>query len=557
MPDRPVHPRDRLPGMVLGIACILYIALLPVMPLMEPDEGRYSLIPHEMNVAGDYVTPRLKGVAYFEKPPLCYWATALAFKVFGATPFAARLFTGLCAGGCILLAYRMGRYLHGRRTGVYAAALLSTSLFPFALGRVSVLDMPLAFFVTLAVWSGFRALNDEPRRKRPLYGLYAASALAFLTKGLIGIVFPFAILILWAACLRRGRDILRLISPVGIGILLVLAGPWLILVQRANPDFFWFFFVQEHFLRYTTTMHARYQPFYYFIPIAIAGIMPWLGFLPEACGRVRFQTLFERKEQLFFAVWAGFIFVFFSASSSKLIPYIAPIFPPLAVMLGHVFRTYDEAPAARPGNPARELVPAALQSLVFIGVLLVPLFSPRYHIPPAQWWPWVVMPLTAAVVLVFLPRLVRQRTGRGWFATAYLLAALLLAGLVFPFGRVVAPQRSAYPTAQAVARLVPAGAELYQYRVCAYGIDFYTGRRTPVVGDFGELRFGIGRLGEGERRRYFLSPTEFERMIRNRAETYCITDDPDRVAQLRHGVVEVLWRNPSYLLLRLRGSAAE
>jgi len=545
-------------SILLAIPFFLYIALLPAMPLMEPDEGRYSLIPQEMNTTGDYVTPRLKGVHYFEKPALDYWATALALRVFGDNAFASRLFAGLCAWGCILLAYHMGRKLYGPQSGVYAAAFLSTCLFHFALGRVHVLDMPLAFFVGLATWSGYRhctALTARAR-KRWLYLLYLGSALAFLTKGLIGIVFPFGILSAWLMFERRWRDILGLVSPVGILILLAVAGPWLYLVQRANPDFLRFFFVQEHLLRYTTTMHNRYQPFYYFIPLVFAGLIPWLGFLPEVISglRPRLRGLLAGPEILFLTLWAGLILLFFSASSSKLIPYIAPVFIPLAVMGGNLCRIYDES---APERPARDLVPTlgiGLQAAAIIALVLSPVFMPRHQTVLIRIWPWLIFLVGAQLLLTFLPHQIRIRSGRGWFASIYLLSTLFLAGAAYPAGILITPHRSAYPIVEAMDHFLPRGAVLYQFKMCAYGIDFYTGKRTPVVDDFGELRYGIGKLAPREKSRYFLTSREFIDLHQAGREFYCVTDHPRKRAWLEHKApgTRLLWTNGTFSLLHLK-----
>ncbi len=212
------------------------------MPLIEPDEARYSDIPSLMNRTGDYITPHLNHVVYLEKPPLCYWATALLFKLFGENEFSSRLFAALCAWGCILLVYRMGKFFFDEKTGLFSAGVLSTFLFHAILGRVNTLDMPLTFFICLATWAGYRYFAGDGRRKGWLYLLYVGSALAFLTKGLIGIVFPFIITILWLSISKRWRDILRLFSPVGIILFLLISCPWIILVQKANKDFLWFFF---------------------------------------------------------------------------------------------------------------------------------------------------------------------------------------------------------------------------------------------------------------------------------------------------------------------------
>ena len=216
---------------------LLYLIPLPFIPLMEPDEGRYSAIPSAMNATGDYVTPRLKGAVYFEKPPLVYWATAVFFRIFGENEFSSRLFAALCAWGCILLVYRMGLFFHDARTGLYAAAVLTTFLYHVAIGRINILDMPLAFFVCMAIWCGFRYFAAAERKKGWLYLLYLFSALAFLAKGLIGIVFPFGVVVIWLLASGRWREIIALFSPVGILIFSAVSLPWLILVQRAESRF--------------------------------------------------------------------------------------------------------------------------------------------------------------------------------------------------------------------------------------------------------------------------------------------------------------------------------
>ena len=164
--------------------------------LWEPDEARYSLIPSAMNETGNYVTPHIKNTIYLEKPPLAFWGTAVSFKIFGENDFSARLFTGLCAWGCILLTFFMGGRFRDEKTGLYAAAVLTISVFPFILGRINILDIPLTFFLCLSIWLGYLSLTSEKKRYRS-YLFYFTCALAFLTKGIIGVVFPFAILVIW------------------------------------------------------------------------------------------------------------------------------------------------------------------------------------------------------------------------------------------------------------------------------------------------------------------------------------------------------------------------
>jgi 4-amino-4-deoxy-L-arabinose transferase-like glycosyltransferase len=396
------------------VPLILYLCLLPVLPLMEPDEGRYALIPQAMNATGDFVTPHLKGVVYLEKPPLAYWATALAFKIFGEGEGSARLFSALCAWGCLLLVYAMGAHFHDRKTGLYGAAVFTTMALPFALGRINILDMPLAFFITLSVWFGFLAIREPGRvRKAMLYLLYVAMALAFLTKGLVGVVFPFAILVLWLFCRRRPGDVLRLLSPVGAVLFLALAGPWLYFVQQANPEFFHFFFVQEHFLRYTTTLHERNEPFYYYLPVLAGGTLPWWPYLFQAIRGSRSGTRrltprprFDRDEWSFCLLWAATVFLFFTLSSSKLASYMAPLCPPLAHLMGFFFRE-----GTRHGEPAGfwHRLPGVLQALALAALILVPLSVPEYIRIGQPHWAWLALPVAIQLAILVVPEWLRGR----------------------------------------------------------------------------------------------------------------------------------------------------
>jgi len=509
------------------VPLILYVAVLPVMPLMEPDEARYALIPQYMNQAGDYITPHLKGVAYLEKPPLAYWATALFFKTFGENAFAARLFAGLCAWGCILLVCNMGSFFHGRKTGLYSAAVLSVSLLLFALGRINILDMPLTLFLCLAIWCGFRFFQSPGMTdKKWLYGFYGSSALAFLTKGVIGVVFPPAVIVLWLLWSRRRRDILRILSPGGILLFALPVGAWLFMVQRANPDFFWFFFIHEHFLRYTTKIHERVEPFWYYLPVVFLGITPWWAYITRALMGVRRKKyeLFSGAEIRLYASWTGFIFLFFSLSSSKLASYIAPVILPFAVLMGCIFASYedqsdDDASGEGDKTASWTLVPAVVLSLALGGLMLAPLFVREYReiVPPGGCWLWLVIPAIVAAAILFIPETLRRKAKTGWFASIYILFALYLVSLLFPLSHYLTPGKSALDVARAIRAHVPADAVVYQYRSNMYGIDFYTGRNTPIVEDLGELKYGADRINPQEREGRFPTEDQFVRAVKKAA----------------------------------------
>lgn len=545
------------------IPLILYVGLLSILPQMEPDEARYSLIAAAMNDSGNYVTPHIKNTIYLEKPPLVSWVTAVSFKIFGENDFSARLFAGLCAWGCILLVYFIGRHFRDERTGLYAAAVLTITCFHFLIGRINILDMPLTFFICLAIWLGYLAL--ESNKKRYLFYLfYFVCALTFLTKGLIGIVFPFAVLIIWLIWAGQWRKIWRLFSPVGILIFLIVVCPWIILAQKENPDFLWFFFVREHFLRFTTKMHGKTEAFYYYLPIIIGGTVPWAVYLIKTWKKNALkESLFARNENKFLVVWFLFVFLFYTFSSSKLATYIAPVFIPLALFAGSLFKNYEENREQQESKTGKIIfqIMIMLQSLIFILALFVPPVLQRYSdaekglviMISGYWWLYILLPGIVLILMTFLPDLIFGRLKKGWFLTIYILSGLFLGSILFPANDFLAPYRSAKVVREPIARLVPAGQDLYQYRVNFYGIDFYNKIRTPIVEDFGELSEGIAKLAPEEKKHYFLSVEGFYDLIGQKKEIYCITQHQARLKEIRAKFprTRVLWDNGAFYILRI------
>jgi len=550
------------------IPLFLYIFLLPVMPLIEPDEARYSCIPSLMNHTGDYITPHLHHVVYLEKPPLGYWATALLFKIFGENEFSSRFFTALCAWGCIFLVYRIGAFFHDEKTGLYSAGVLSTFLFYSILGKINILDIPLAFFVCLATSAGYRYFAGDCQKKGWLYLLYVGSGLAFLTKGLIGVVFPFAIIILWLFISKRWRDMLRLFSPVGMILLLLISCPWIILVQKANKDFLWFFFIHEHFLRYTATNGSRNHPIWFYIPIVLLGTLPWSAFLLKALkeGVEKRASLFRATEKTFLLIWIFFIFIFFSFSSCKLIPYIAPIFIPIAIIFGHLFRLYEDRNInlkKRRGKRFLYDLPIILMSLLFIAGLILAclirnlsLGAYQINLPFENGWRLILLPILFLLMMVFLPPLVERKWRRGWFFTVTILSTLFLVSIHFPISHFLTPYKSAYPVSRAIRALLPANQEVYQFRTSLYGIEFYNKIRTPLVGRYGggELDFGVHQLPSDERSHYFLLYGQFYHRCKEKGDIYCVTQGKENMEELKKEVstLKVIWDNGTFYLLRLR-----
>jgi 4-amino-4-deoxy-L-arabinose transferase-like glycosyltransferase len=205
---------------LLAALCVLYFGLLGTIPLLDPDEGRYAEIPREMLASGDFVTPHLNGVAYLEKPPLYYWGTALGLTLFGENEFGARVFGAAASVLGVVLTFWMGVELAGPRTGLYAAAILATSFYYYVVGRLNTIDMTLGVLLVVAIFPAYLYLSGKRAERRYLYLAYAGAALAFLAKGLIGVIFPAAILLLWAILAKRLREVPRMLSWVGLAIFL-------------------------------------------------------------------------------------------------------------------------------------------------------------------------------------------------------------------------------------------------------------------------------------------------------------------------------------------------
>ena len=321
------------------LICLFFTFMLGNRPLSVPDEGRYVEISREMAATGNYLTPRLNSVKYFEKPVFFYWLEALSINLFGLNEFTLRLWPALFAlFGCLAVAVA-GARLFGRLTGLLGATVLATSLLYYGFSRAIILDMPVSILLTLALLSFLMGTHEAPGLKRRLYlwVFYAFAALAVLTKGLIGIFIPGMVIGAWILLLGEWRMLKTLYIPSGLALFLLIAAPWHIMVGRANPEFYQFYFIHEHFQRYLTKVHGRYKPFWYFMPIVLLGLFPWSAFLVQAIKHNLPSTWRERHEHrdaLFLMLWAGLVFLFFSSSSSKLAPYILPVFPPLALLVG-------------------------------------------------------------------------------------------------------------------------------------------------------------------------------------------------------------------------------
>lgn len=321
----------------LALALLMFFGYeIGIRPLASPDEGRYVEIPREMVETCDYITPRLNGVKYFEKPALFYWLQSASIKMFGINTTSMRIWCMIFALlGCMFL-YWIGSLFYSRKIGILSSCILATNILYYAHSRLIILDLVLSTFVSAALWFFYAAFVQRPKSDRLkntfILAFYAMCSLACLTKGLIGIVLPGIVISAWVLLTRRWNVIKEILYIPGILLFVCIFTPWHALVAMKNPEFLHFYFVVEHFLRYTTKMHCRYQPCWFFLPILIAGTMPWTGFSLVACFEAIKKAINKDSESIFLVSWILSILCFFSFSSSKLVPYILPISPPIALL---------------------------------------------------------------------------------------------------------------------------------------------------------------------------------------------------------------------------------
>ncbi len=339
--NQPLYPKATSWWIDTLFLCIvlgsLFFIMLGIRPLFTPDEGRYAEIAREMVASGDYVTPYLNSIKYFEKPIFFYWLGALSIKIGGLNIGSLRSINGLLGLIGCLLTYFTARQLYGRKTGLLSALILGTSILYFVMAHTISLDLPVTVFLSATLYACLLGAEEPNTRKSWFFFLAAsvAAALAVLTKGLIGIVFPAMIVGAWIILMQEWRLLKPSLLLSCLLIFLIVAAPWHIIVGMRNPEFFYFYFIEQHFLRYATMDIGHYQPIWFFIPCLILGFFPWIVFLPQTiCASLpsSFKNLSAKRTELFFLLWAIIIFAFFSFSKSKLIPYILPVIPPLSIL---------------------------------------------------------------------------------------------------------------------------------------------------------------------------------------------------------------------------------
>lgn len=476
--------------------CLFFIFLvawfyaLGARTLVPTDEGRYAEMAREMVASGDWITTRLNAIKYFEKPPLQIWMNALSFQIFGLGEWQARLWTGLSGLAGIMLVAYTGRRIFNERVGFFAGLVLASSFLWAALGHVNTLDMGLAGMMTLTLCALLLAQrNDENShdRRNWMLACWTGMALSVLSKGLIGVVLPGAVLVLYTLLSRDRLIWKRLHAGLGLPIFLAITVPWFLLVSLRNPEFPHFFFIYEHFERFTSKVHHRAGPWYYFIPILLLGIMPWLGVLVQSLWNARREKTegFQPKKMLL--IWSSFIFFFFSISGSKLPSYILPIFPALALLIA----CYLEQASHKVLVVAASIT-ALTGAVGLIWITRIPTLARgahEVHLHQA-YAPWIAaagaLMLVGGLSAALLVRRYREWSLVVLAATSFVSGQVLMLGHE-PLGR----YKAGVGHVAAIAAELTPQTPIYLVGLYEQSLPFYLRRTLILVGHADEMAFGL------------------------------------------------------------------
>ncbi len=390
--DVPASSRAALIAWAILIVFTIYICFfnhLGVIGFVGPDEPRYAWIARDMMETHDWITPRLYGKPWFEKPPLLYWGEGLCFKWFGVSEAAARLPSAISALLATLAMAWLALRLYGAETARWVLLLLPTTVGMIGFAHAAATDMPFSGMLTIAmvcaaVTLGLTRSENTPILPRTpwlaliLFGLFLG--LAVLAKGPAAIILCGGAVFFWALFTKRWRDALRLLHPVAIASFCATALPWYIVCVRRNPYFFYVFIIEHNFKRYFTPEFQHIRPFWFYLPVALVALLPWtaVALWSAAYGVVRLLGTRRAKEStLLLASWAGFCIMFFSASQSKLPGYILPALPTMGLLLAYWLTAMATVP--------RRLLRVALwlfSFLLFLPLTFVGLLAP--HVSPGN-----------------------------------------------------------------------------------------------------------------------------------------------------------------------------
>jgi 4-amino-4-deoxy-L-arabinose transferase-like glycosyltransferase len=488
--------------LIVATLYVCYFSHLDAIGFVGPDEPRYAWIARDMAETGDWVTPRLYGKPWFEKPPLLYWGAALSFKLFGVSEATARLPSAVSALLATLALAWLALRLYGAETARWLLLFLPTTVGMIGFSHAAATDMPFSAMLTIAMVAAAVIVGLGHQTNGTVVGDVAAGeaipsptkawltlvcfgfflGLAVLAKGPAGIILCGGSVFFWAVFTKRWRDAFRLLHPAAIAAFCVTALPWYVLCARRNPDFFRVFVIDHNFKRYLTPEFQHIQPFWYYIPILLLAAIPWTIVLAGTAVRALRMWTRERPAPvtLFLLGWAIFPIVFFSASKSKLPGYILPAIPPVSLLLTRqLFSSARRTVLA----PRWTGVSAGLTNLA---LAVVPLFvyeklpfAVDYFPPQPLGWVLLTFLVAGVVALVYG---IRRKPEIAFIATVVALIVALVVTVTGESGYSLNAGVSAGLLQEYVPSVAGNSKIAYTYRLqrsFVYALNFYFHRELP------------------------------------------------------------------------------
>lgn len=529
-----------VPAVIIGLILLymlVYLVPLDVRPLSIPDETRYAEIPYEMLISDDWVTPRLNGLRYFEKPPLGYWLSAISISLLGQSNFAVRLATTLAAGCTAWLLYLFSlRFFANRQTASLAAFVYLTFMAVYLLGTHATLDTLFSLFLTAGIISYVAAtLEQHPSRARFYWlGCGVSLGCAFLTKGFLAFAVPVIVLVPWLIWQGQWRALLvKGWGVVFIAVVVVL--PWALLVHFREADFWHYFFWVEHIKRFTADNAQHKEPFYYFMLWFPIMAFPWSFLLPAAfVGHVKSLNPGNIAINRLLWLWMLVPFLFFSSSSGKLGTYILPCFPPLAILVANgLYRYFQDGCRQRLFNWA-----VVLNLLVIAGLLCLLTYLQLTDNANAVYGDdealkfWI---LQASIVIVLLAGIIslRQTNWRIRLASMvlFLLPILVLATVSVPTR--IMERKTPGKFLLEIAPLIDENTMIASDGNMFRAVNWYLGRRDLYMLSGSEVTYGLGYPDASHR---LLDPESMRLKIQHRQQqpiaVFCRFDCPEGIAEL-------------------------
>ena len=504
--------RRRMVGVVLIGFCLVYLLPIAFRPMIVPDEVRYAEIPREMIQTGDWVVPRLDGLDYFEKPVMGYWLTGIAMLAFGENAFAVRFPPAMAAGlSALMVAWIMRRSENQAGSGIVAALIFLTGFEVVGTGVFSVLDGMLSAFLTLAMTAFFLAAQSRrgSGRERLFLALFGIGCgLAFLVKGFLAFAVPLVIVIPYMIWIGRWRDLFPM-SVIPIIAALLVALPWAIAVHHDAPDFWNYFFWEEHVRRFMADDAQHKAPVWTYLAAFPVAALPWSALIPAAVTGMDKEL---RQTPLFrFALcWFLFPLLFFSAASGKLLTYILPCFAPFAILftLG-ILATFEKMRFRAANVGIRVLM--ILFAIVLAALIVIQATAIGGFVPYVHPWKAIVAGGGLVALIVCLVRALRIGNGERKLVWIAMGTLLLLATIqwVLPDDTIEhkAPGELLLRNADRVTpRTVLVSLEDPLRAVCWYY------RRSDVIllGNPGELAYGLAAKADRRRR---LDTARFRQLV--------------------------------------------